>query len=103
MVTVFVSSEGLWFPEGVVVSYVSGSEHGRGVVVVAPALDGEYVLHQLFKVLAVTGQVQILGVDNQQRRGIVIMKKLRIRDRKSTRMNSSHVASAYAVFCVNKK
>src|SRR5690625_6841696 len=78
MVTVFVSSEGLWFPEGVVVSYVSGSEHGRGVVVVAPALDGEYVLHQLFKVFAVAGQVQVLGVDNQQRRRIVIMKKLRI-------------------------
>src|SRR5690625_6709495 len=25
------------------------------------------------------------------------------RDRKSTRLNSSHVASSYAVFCLNKK
>src|SRR5690625_7329185 len=27
----------------------------------------------------------------------------RRRDRKSTRLNSSHVASSYAVFCLNKK
>src|SRR5690625_6456260 len=26
-----------------------------------------------------------------------------IRDRKSTRLNSSHVATSYAVFCLNKK
>src|SRR5690625_5640714 len=28
---------------------------------------------------------------------------LAIRDRKSTRLNSSHVATSYAVFCLNKK
>src|SRR5690625_7026948 len=30
------------------------------------------------------------------------MKKM-MRDRKSTRLNSSHVAISYAVFCLNKK
>src|SRR5437870_7403742 len=29
--------------------------------------------------------------------------ELRARDRKSTRLNSSHVASSYAVFCLKKK
>src|SRR5690606_40862453 len=29
--------------------------------------------------------------------------QLRIRDRKSTRLNSSHVKSSYAVFCLKKK
>src|SRR5690625_3456679 len=29
--------------------------------------------------------------------------KIRLRDRKSTRLNSSHVAISYAVFCLQKK
>src|SRR5690625_1021468 len=29
--------------------------------------------------------------------------KISIKDRKSTRLNSSHVASSYAVFCLKKK
>src|SRR5690625_1558142 len=31
------------------------------------------------------------------------LAKLRYRDRKSTRLNSSHVAISYAVFCLKKK
>src|SRR5690625_6069687 len=41
------------------------------------------------------------------RRGIVRRAKLyylrKLRDRKSTRLNSSHVAISYAVFCLKKK
>src|SRR5215510_1456329 len=33
----------------------------------------------------------------------VIVKSLPLRDRKSTRLNSSHVAISYAVFCLKKK
>src|SRR5437868_12017325 len=36
-------------------------------------------------------------------RGIVIVVSRTIRDRKSTRLNSSHVSISYAVFCLNKK
>src|SRR5439155_12233019 len=48
------------------------------------------------------------GVEDDERaRGIVIpdvvMDLLEVPDRKSTRLNSSHVASSYAVFCLKKK
>src|SRR5690625_4589851 len=32
-----------------------------------------------------------------------ILKKFTLQDRKSTRLNSSHVAISYAVFCLKKK
>src|SRR5690625_6450765 len=35
--------------------------------------------------------------------GIVSERDVITRDRKSTRLNSSHVASSYAVFCLKKK
>src|SRR5439155_21642125 len=34
---------------------------------------------------------------------ITSLSKTRLRDRKSTRLNSSHVAISYAVFCLKKK
>src|SRR5690625_6671159 len=34
---------------------------------------------------------------------LVDLQGPKIRDRKSTRLNSSHVASSYAVFCLKKK
>src|SRR5690625_1463476 len=34
---------------------------------------------------------------------IIVEKPLTLRDRKSTRLNSSHVAISYAVFCLKKK
>src|SRR5690625_6982297 len=45
--------------------------------------------------------------DAEIARRVVVMKeeleKIREQDRKSTRLNSSHVASSYAVFCLKKK
>src|SRR5437870_6719718 len=35
--------------------------------------------------------------------GAVLRERLPERDRKSTRLNSSHVAISYAVFCLKKK
>src|SRR5439155_19960079 len=35
--------------------------------------------------------------------GFIAMEIARIEDRKSTRLNSSHVAISYAVFCLKKK
>src|SRR5437870_6338162 len=34
---------------------------------------------------------------------VPMLVDIRVRDRKSTRLNSSHVASSYAVFCLKKK
>src|SRR5438874_7140864 len=35
--------------------------------------------------------------------GIVVLGKCKLQDRKSTRLNSSHVEISYAVFCLKKK
>src|SRR5690625_5442675 len=37
------------------------------------------------------------------RRELSDLRQLPLRDRKSTRLNSSHVAISYAVFCLKKK
>src|SRR5438067_9137783 len=34
---------------------------------------------------------------------IAVIKDFRVQDRKSTRLNSSHVSISYAVFCLKKK
>src|SRR5699024_11568119 len=44
------------------------------------------------------------GEDGSERRGTVHPEQLRpIEDRKSTRLNSSHVSNSYAVFCLKKQ
>src|SRR5690625_6078266 len=44
------------------------------------------------------------GMDNSIGKGEgVVTGYGKIKDRKSTRLNSSHVASSYAVFCLKKK
>src|SRR3712207_7716625 len=48
----------------------------------------------------------LLVAVRRQRRGLVqlvIGLELRVRDRKSTRLNSSHANISYAVFCLKKK
>src|SRR5699024_11330923 len=42
----------------------------------------------------------------QSKKNVMVLEQLysyRIRDRKSTRLNSSHVSISYAVFCLKKK
>src|SRR3712207_7191437 len=43
------------------------------------------------------------GMGRRQLRGRVHVAKLMTRDRKSTRLNSSHANISYAVFCLKKK
>src|SRR5690625_6268624 len=43
------------------------------------------------------------AVENEKTFGAALAKVLRVADRKSTRLNSSHVAISYAVFCLKKK
>src|SRR5690625_6694823 len=44
---------------------------------------------------------QTIKVENDT--DITKVDQLEIKDRKSTRLNSSHVANSYAVFCLKKK
>src|SRR5207248_7751445 len=43
------------------------------------------------------------SVDLQPQQGFVVPKGVKHRDRKSTRLNSSHRTISYAVFCLKKK
>src|SRR5690625_4947269 len=68
-----------------------------------------------FDHLESSGKVRAFGVSNQTPRQMELLRKyvkqplivnqmqLSITDRKSTRLNSSHVATSYAVFCLKKK
>src|SRR5690554_7277970 len=47
---------------------------------------------------------EIIGNESQERMGLVIgQNDIDTLDRKSTRLNSSHVRISYAVFCLKKK
>src|SRR5688572_31037385 len=47
-------------------------------------------------------QIVLLDKDNKKDQGLQIRKVL-LKDRKSTRLNSSHSQISYAVFCLKKK
>src|SRR5690554_3222202 len=53
--------------------------------------------------LAAPIQVQVLDIDKENRRLSLGHKQLEEKDRKSTRLNASHVRISYAVFCLKKK
>src|SRR5207249_11766565 len=44
-----------------------------------------------------------VGLGERRRRGGLDLRREHRRDRKSTRLNSSHVSISYAVFCLKKK
>src|SRR5690625_6864476 len=46
---------------------------------------------------------EVLHHYGEERHAIQIAKAIATRDRKSTRLNSSHVAISYAVFCLKNK
>src|SRR5437879_8459467 len=45
----------------------------------------------------------LLGINIAQVLGILVLFRTTLRDRKSTRLNSSHRCISYAVFCLKKK
>src|SRR3712207_7556786 len=44
-----------------------------------------------------------VAVGDRPAEGAVLLRPLRVQDRKSTRLNSSHANISYAVFCLKKK
>src|SRR5437773_8481144 len=52
------------------------------------------------------GRLDACAVALRRRRlggGVQLHRRLPVRDRKSTRLNSSHITISYAVFCLKKK
>src|SRR5207248_11759759 len=76
-----------------------------------PILQGEYHWHkhdsddEFFFVLEGHFIIDLedRSVDLQPQQGFVVPKGVKHRDRKSTRLNSSHRTISYAVFCLKKK
>src|SRR3712207_7298416 len=54
-------------------------------------------------VLAETGSIEVPGKGTLQAGGTILVIPELGRDRKSTRLNSSHANISYAVFCLKKK
>src|SRR5690606_40117328 len=61
------------------------------------------VVHRIVGQIADVPGEQAGPEQPQQRRGSDPGQNPRVRDRKSTRLNSSHVKISYAVFCLKKK
>src|SRR5437773_7679731 len=70
------------------------SEEGRKVSLLGGG-DGRAI--QEIKVQVPTNRFHLVSVDSDGQ------ARLRLRDRKSTRLNSSHITISYAVFCLKKK
>src|SRR5699024_3829670 len=56
-----------------------------------------------FKIVYAGGKYDEDTVWHERRGTIIEIEDLFFKDRKSTRLNSSHVSSSYAVFCLKKK
>src|SRR5256885_9871016 len=78
----------------------------RSATIVAPAVSVELVRAYVLELKARRvelkggGKVELAGV---VRREPVFTGTVKIKDRKSTRLNSSHLVISYAVFCLKKK
>src|SRR5699024_4642012 len=80
--------------EGAVAPWSSGSAEYYQRILTALSDDLDFSMHEPWSALPKAARKAILhGKDH----------KVHVRDRKSTRLNSSHVSTSYAVFCLNKK
>src|SRR5439155_15877644 len=85
-----IHDEGAYLPWGLTVPWIA-----------ATTVPGPYVVpsYKMEVVVAFTNKISTTPVRGAGRpAGVFVME-----DRKSTRLNSSHVAISYAVFCLKKK
>src|SRR5436305_7666041 len=66
-------------------------------------ISDELAVHGAGDRLAERGLAHAGRTDEAQDRRLAVRRELAHRDRKSTRLNSSHVRISYAVFCLKKK
>src|SRR5256885_4552616 len=57
----------------------------------------------LFRSMLISSVIGVIGVAKGWLRNDLALAQLRSGDRKSTRLNSSHLVISYAVFCLKKK
>src|SRR5438067_3797815 len=69
----------------------------------ARQIDGVGGAHPLTSKVAIIGPSKRPDADVDYLFLQVVVDKAEVRDRKSTRLNSSHVSISYAVFCLKKK
>src|SRR5690606_33087302 len=76
---------------------------GRGILVLMTELGRERVDAALSSLLDYERELlhSLTGAERERLAGL--LRKLVLEDRKSTRLNSSHVKISYAVFCLKKK
>src|SRR5690625_6050355 len=61
------------------------------------------ILYEAFKLVEERSGQKAMDVFEEAMKNVMPVLEVRARDRKSTRLNSSHVAISYAVFCLEKK
>src|SRR5437868_8717706 len=78
------------------------SDHEAGNVLQEDQRDLERIA-EIDEASGFVGGIDIEHSANKAARFVNLCDAFEIPDRKSTRLNSSHVSRSYAVFCLNKK
>src|SRR5690625_6274873 len=93
------------FREAIALAQASGSEESRAQVVATGAARATESAEATANIAASKGRARNHGDKSvgTPDPGAVSFSRMATRDRKSIRLNSSHVAISYAVFCLKKK
>src|SRR3989442_11554821 len=90
-----------------ILSRTSRSWLVAAVLVVAPAYAGDLGKEQVLDMIGAATELRPADLSGKDLSNLdlshVDFKRAKLRDRKSTRLNSSHVRISYAVFCLKKK
>src|SRR2546430_9835714 len=91
-------------PRSTLFPYTTLFRSGGGRVIRRPegAVEGRHRFEPGVVELGGIPEVDV-GIDNRTRNAAVGTRNINARDRKSTRLNSSHSQISYAVFCLKKK